>query len=154
MQYGQYRCDYAEFSGKIHPTPICFRLSQGPKPDTLLFEEIGCWYGSLYDNFSDTTSSPTSITLSVGYDLAVLGILSVLFCFILSYPVSQIPYYGDTGLNSGVMLIDLDRVRKLDNGWTGKAESIEFVYRTHNQFVPIDANFFLFRSLIRDNWQI
>ena len=96
----------------------------------------------MYDNFSDTTSSPTSITLSVGYDLAVLDILSVLFCFILSYPVSQIPYYGDTGLNSGVMLIDLDRVRKLVNGWTGMAESIEFVYQTHNQFVLIDANFF------------
>jgi hypothetical protein len=49
------------------------------------------------------------------------------------------------------MLIDLDRVRKLVNGWTGMAESIEFVYQTHNQFVLIDANFFLFRSLIGDN---
>ena len=36
------------------------------------------------------------------------------------YPIFQVPYYGESGLNAGVMLMDLNRMKRLPGGWTGK----------------------------------
>ena len=35
------------------------------------------------------------------------------------HPIFQVPYYGESGLNAGVMLMDLNRMKRLPGGWTG-----------------------------------
>ena len=37
----------------------------------------------------------------------------------MALSLCQTPFYGDTGLNSAVMLMDLNRMRSLPKGWTG-----------------------------------
>ena len=48
----------------------------------------------------------------------LMGWHEELFSLMLT-AVCQVPFYGDSGLNAGVMHMDLARMRTLPDGWTG-----------------------------------
>ena len=43
----------------------------------------------------------------------------------------QVPYYGKTGLNAGVMLLNMTRVKKFPGGWLDENMDMFDKYRAH-----------------------
>ena len=77
-------------------------------------------------------------------------------------PLTQVPYYGDTGLNAGVMHMDLNRfvlglvcflsassllprMRSLPDGWTGAALAMHDKYKARIKLADQDILNILFR---------
>ena len=44
--------------------------------------------------------------------------------------MSQVPFYGDTGLNAGIMHMDLERMRDIPDGWTRANMAMHDKFRT------------------------
>jgi len=57
---------------------------------------------------------------------------------------NKIPYYGETGLNAGIMHMHLDRMRAIPDGWTGAAMAMHDKYRARIKLADQDILNILF----------
>jgi hypothetical protein len=60
-------------------------------------------------------------------------------------PCPQVPYYGETGLNAGIMHMDLTRMRALPDGWTGATMAMHDKYKARIKLADQDILNILFR---------
>jgi len=59
-------------------------------------------------------------------------------------PRNKIPFYGDSGLNAGIMHMDLDRMRRLEGGWTNTNLAIYDKYKSRLKLADQDILNILF----------
>lgn len=69
----------------------------------------------------------------------------------------QVPFYGETGLNAGIMHMDLDRMRDIPDGWTRANMAMHDKFRTRIKLAdqvriarsPSDLyNFLIFQDIL------
>jgi len=60
---------------------------------------------------------------------------------------NSVPYYGDTGLNAGIMHMDLDRMREMEGGWTQTNLDMFDKYKTMIKLADQDILNILFHFL-------
>ena len=56
----------------------------------------------------------------------------------------QVPFYGETGLNAGIMHMDLDRMRDIPDGWTRANMAMHDKFRTRIKLADQDILNILF----------
>jgi len=59
-------------------------------------------------------------------------------------PRNKVPFYGETGLNAGIMHMDLQRMRSLPDGWTGATMAMHDKYKTRIKLADQDILNILF----------
>ena len=60
-------------------------------------------------------------------------------------PRNKVPFYGETGLNAGIMHMDLDRMRAMPDGWTGATMAMHDKYKAKIKLADQDILNILFR---------
>ena len=56
----------------------------------------------------------------------------------------QVPFYGETGLNAGIMHMDLERMRDIPDGWTRANMAMHDKFRTRIKLADQDILNILF----------
>jgi len=59
-------------------------------------------------------------------------------------PRNKVPFYGETGLNAGIMHMDLDRMRAMPDGWTGATMAMHDKYKAKIKLADQDILNILF----------
>ena len=57
---------------------------------------------------------------------------------------NNVPYYGETGLNGGIMLMHLDRMRDMMDGWTRAIMAMQDKYKSRIKLADQDILNILF----------
>ena len=57
---------------------------------------------------------------------------------------NKVPFYGETGLNAGIMHMHLDRMRDIQDGWTGATMAMHDKYKSRIKLADQDILNILF----------